>query len=208
VISRESALAKRVFDLCLASLGLLTLAPVLLAIAMAIRLDSPGPALYRQVRVGYHRKPFQIYKFRTMVVNADELLDQVLHLNLHAAEGGDPRLFKIPSDPRVTRLGTWLRRHCLDELPQLFNVIRGEMSLVGPRPLLAVEDQHVRGAARIRTSVLPGITGPWQVQGRNDLTFEEMMVLDQGYVTDQSLLRDLRIILRTIPVACRSQRAC
>jgi len=207
-LSPMSALAKRLLDLCLATVALTVLAPFLLAIAVAIRRDSPGPALYRQIRVGRDRRPFQMYKFRTMVLDAERLLDQVLHLNMHHTERGDPRLFKISSDPRVTRVGAFLRRHSLDELPQLVNVIKGDMSLVGPRPLLAVEDQHVRGAALFRAAVRPGITGPWQVQGRNGLSFEEMMMLDLGYVTDRSLIGDLHLLLRTVPVVCRSQRAC
>jgi lipopolysaccharide/colanic/teichoic acid biosynthesis glycosyltransferase len=206
--ARGSEFGKRALDLCLAGLALAVLAPLLLLIAVAIRGESAGPVLYTQVRAGRGRRPFRVYKFRTMVADADELLDDVLHLNLHAGERGDPRLYKIPADPRVTRVGAFLRRHSLDELPQLVNVVKGDMSLVGPRPLMLVEDQHVCGPAAIRAAVRPGITGPWQVRGRNDLSFEEMMMLDRGYVADRSLTGDLRLLLQTVPVVLRAQRAC
>lgn len=206
--SRRSEVCKRALDLGLAVSALALLAPLLVLIAVAIRSNSPGPALYTQVRAGRARRTFRIYKFRTMVANADELLGDVLPLNLHARKRGDPRLYKIPSDPRVTRVGAFLRRHSLDELPQLVNVVKGDMSLVGPRPLTLVEDRHVQGPAGIRAAVRPGITGPWQVQGRNDLSFEEMMMLDRGYVANRSLIGDVRLLLRTVPVVFRAQRAC
>jgi lipopolysaccharide/colanic/teichoic acid biosynthesis glycosyltransferase len=189
-------------------LALALLAPVFVLIAVAIRRDSPGPVLYTQARAGRARRTFRIIKFRTMVADADELLGDVLQLNLHAAERDDPRLYKIPSDPRVTRVGAFLRRYSLDELPQLINVVKGDMSLVGPRPLMLMEDRHVEGPAQIRALVRPGITGPWQVRGRNDLSFEEMMMLDCDYVVNRSLVGDLHLLIQTVPVVLRPQRAC
>ena len=186
----------------------MVLAPLLALIVVAIRVDSAGPALYVQVRAGCARRRFRIYKFRTMVANADELLAEVLHLNVHAAEHHDSRLYKIPSDPRVTRVGVFLRRYSLDELPQLVNVVKGDMSLVGPRPLMLMEDKNVEGPARIRAAVRPGITGPWQVRGRNELSFAEMMTLDRDYVMNRCLTGDLRLLVQTVPAIFRGQRAC
>jgi lipopolysaccharide/colanic/teichoic acid biosynthesis glycosyltransferase len=207
-LSRRPPVSKRAFDLCVAVLALVLLAPLLGLIAVAIQIDSPGSALYTQLRAGRARRTFRMYKFRTMVVDADARLGDVLHLDLHAGEHGDPRLYKIASDPRVTRVGAFLRRYSLDELPQLVNVVRGDMSLVGPRPLMLAEDRHVDGPARIRATVKPGITGPWQVGGRNERSFEEMMMLDSTYVTNWSLAGDLRLLAQTIPVVLRPQRAC
>jgi lipopolysaccharide/colanic/teichoic acid biosynthesis glycosyltransferase len=206
--SAGSIVCKRALDLCGAALALVLLAPLFVLIILAIRGDSPGPALYRQVRAGRARRTFRILKFRTMVANADELLGDVLDMNLHATERDDQRLYKIPSDPRVTRVGAFLRRYSLDELPQLINVVKGDMSLVGPRPLMLMEDRHVEGPAQIRASVRPGITGPWQVRGRNALSFEEMMMLDRDYALNRSLVGDLRLLVQTIPVVLRPQRAC
>jgi lipopolysaccharide/colanic/teichoic acid biosynthesis glycosyltransferase len=199
---------KRAFDLCLATSVLVLFAPLFLLIAVAIRTASPGPVLYSQLRAGRFRRTFRMYKFRTMVVDADARLGEVLHLNLHAGEHGDPRLYKIATDPRVTRVGAFLRRYSLDELPQLVNVVKGDMSLVGPRPLMPSEDRHVDGPARIRATVKPGITGPWQVRGRNELSFEEMMRLDSDYVASWSLGGDLGLLAQTVPVVLRPQRAC
>ena len=206
--SRAAETCRRALDICMAGTALALLAPLLLLIAVAIRWDSAGPAVYSQLRAGRSRRTFRIYKFRTMVANADELLDDVLPLSLHGTELGDPRLYKIPSDPRVTRVGAFLRRHSLDELLQLVNVVHGDMALVGPRPLALVEDQHVQGPALVRAAVRPGVTGPWQVGGRNDLSFEEMMMLDRGYVENRSLVGDLRLLLRTVPVVLRAQPPC
>jgi lipopolysaccharide/colanic/teichoic acid biosynthesis glycosyltransferase len=205
---RTAPAGKRALDLCLAIMALVLLAPLLALIATAIRIDSPGPALYRQIRAGRAGRRFRICKFRTMVANADELLGDVLHLSLHASEHGDSRLYKIPSDPRVTRVGAFLRRYSLDEFPQLINVVKGDMSLVGPRPLMIMEDENVQGPARIRALVRPGITGAWQVQGRNDLSFAEMMALDRDYVVNHCLIGDLRLLAQTVPAMFRAQRAC
>jgi exopolysaccharide biosynthesis polyprenyl glycosylphosphotransferase len=190
--------AKRGLDIALSAVGLILLLPVLGAVAMAIKLDSRGPILFRQERVGLMERRFWIFKFRTMVADAEERLVDVVHLNRHAAT--DPRMFKAVDDPRVTRVGRFLRRMSLDEIPQLLNVVRGEMSLVGPRPLILEEDQHVIGLARLRLTVRPGITGLWQVSGASELPFSEMIRLDCEYVADLSMGRDVGLILRTIPV--------
>lgn len=195
--SRATLVAKRSLDVALGVSGLIVLAPVLVAVALAIKLDSRGPVLFRQERVGRGERRFRIFKFRTMVADAEARLAEVVHLNRHATT--DPRMFKIVDDPRVTRVGRVLRRLSLDELPQLLNVVRGDMSLVGPRPLIVDEDQYVTGWARLRSTVRPGITGLWQVHGASELTFSEMVRLDCEYVFGLSARRDLRLILRTIP---------
>ncbi len=202
-LSRSALLLKRTLDVTASALGLLVLSPLLLAVACAIKLDSRGPVFFRQVRMGRGEKPFKIFKFRTMQVDADERKAEVSLLSKHLADGGDPRMFKIPDDPRVTRVGGFLRRFSWDELPQLINVLRGEMSLVGPRPLILEEDYHVVDWRRQRLNLKPGITGMWQVLGRDDIPFEEMVTLDYLYVTNWSLMSDVKLILRTIPILFR-----
>jgi exopolysaccharide biosynthesis polyprenyl glycosylphosphotransferase len=203
-LSRASRLAKRTMDLVLSVAGLVLLAPVLALIGLLIKLDSRGPIFFRQVRVGSEGKTFRICKFRTMRHDAEALKDTVRHLNVHLAD--DPRMFKVIEDPRVTRLGRTLRRLALDELPQLVNVVRGEMSLVGPRPLILEEDDHVREWARTRLNLKPGITGMWQVLGASDIPFDEMTRLDYIYVTNWSLWGDIRLIAGTFPALARSRR--
>ena len=195
-LARLSGLIKRAMDLTLAAFGVLALSPFLLGIALAIRLTSPGPVIFRQVRMGYEGRPFEIFKFRTMVANAEDLKADVGHLNVHLAD--DPRMFKIPDDPRTTRVGRFLRNWDLDELPQLFNVIRGEMSLVGPRPLILEEDAFVETWGRRRLDLKPGITGPWQALGASTIPFKEMVRLDYLYITNWSLSQDVKWIWRTI----------
>jgi exopolysaccharide biosynthesis polyprenyl glycosylphosphotransferase len=202
-LSNSSKLLKRTMDLTLALVGLLLLAPLLGLIALLIKLGSRGPIFFRQVRMGYGEQTFRIYKFRTMVKDADERKHEVAHLNKHLQNGGDPRMFKVPGDPRITRVGQFLRRYSLDELPQLINVVRGEMSLVGPRPLILDEDQHVHRWGRERLRLKPGITGPWQVLGRDDIPFSEMVKLDYLYVSTWSLGRDATLIARTLPTIAR-----
>ena len=199
-LSRSSKLLKRTFDLALTVPGLVALAPVFALIALLIKRDSAGPVFFRQVRMGCNGRTFRIWKFRTMTADADERKSEFAHLNQHLGNGGDPRMFKIADDPRVTGLGRWLRRYSIDELPQLFNVVRGEMSLVGPRPLILDEDRFVLEWARQRLNLKPGCTGPWQVQGRCAIPFDEMVRLDYLYVTGWSLWADLRLIARTIPL--------
>ena len=205
-LSHSSRLLKRSLDLFASALGLVLLAPVLVLVALAIKLDSPGPVFFRQVRMGKRGWRFRIWKFRTMSVDAEERKGDVAHLNKHARNGGDPRMFKIPHDPRITGVGAFLRRYSLDELPQLINVLRGEMSLVGPRPLILDEDAHVHEWARERLNLKPGITGPWQVLGRTNIPFEEMVRLDYLYVTGWSLFRDAGLIVRTVPAVLRDRK--
>ena len=202
-LPKSSILFKRSMDLTLSALGLLLLAPLFCVIAIAIRLDSRGPVFFRQVRMGHKDKTFRIFKFRTMQADADTRREELRHLSQHAGKGRDAFMLKIPHDPRVTRFGRLLRRLSLDELPQLLNVLSGEMSLVGPRPLPLDEDSYVTEWARHRLDLKPGITGPWQVLGRHDIPFEEMVELDYRYVTSWSLGRDLKLILMTIPELAR-----
>jgi len=206
-LSPSSRLLKRAFDLVLSTVGLVFLSPLLIATAIAIKLDSPGPIFFRQVRMGSRGKPFRIFKFRTMTADADRRKAEFAHLNKHRRNGGDPRMFKIPQDPRITRCGSFLRRFCLDELPQLLNVIRGEMSLVGPRPLILEEDQHIWDWERKRLDLKPGITGLWQVLGRSDIPFEDMVKLDYLYVVNWSLFNDFKLILQTVPAVFRRREA-
>ena len=196
------AIAKRLFDVVLASLALVVLAPLMAAIALLVRFDSAGPVLFRQERLGRDGAPFDVLKFRTMVVDAEELLDELVDDN----EGAGP-LFKMRRDPRVTKVGHVLRKTSLDELPQLWNVVRNEMSLVGPRPALASEtdawDDELWGRLRVK----PGITGMWQVSGRSSTTFEEYTRLDLYYVDNWSLVVDLAILLKTVPAVLRTDGA-
>jgi exopolysaccharide biosynthesis polyprenyl glycosylphosphotransferase len=190
----SSAAVKRAFDLLGASLGLLAVAPLLALAAVAIKLDSRGPVFFRQLRVGRHGQRFHVLKFRTMVRDAEALKDGLRDRN-EAEEG----LFKIADDPRVTRVGRLLRKTALDELPQLLNIIRGEMSLVGPRPLIAEEDVRVEGWHRRRLELMPGITGPWQILGPIRVPLREMVAIDYLYAANWSLWTDVKILLRTIP---------
>lgn len=190
-LTRSSRWLKRVFDLITTSLGLVLVGPVIAAIALAIRLDSEGPVFFRQVRVGRDGRTFRILKFRSMVMNAEEQKTRLRALN----EVGDG-MFKISLDPRVTRVGGFLRRTSLDELPQIFNVLRGEMSLVGPRPLVTDEDALVFGLDRSRLHLTPGMTGPWQVLGSR-VPMQEMVKLDYVYVANWSLWLDVKLLLHT-----------
>jgi exopolysaccharide biosynthesis polyprenyl glycosylphosphotransferase len=195
-LGRSSRLLKRSFDVACSAFGLLVISPFLLAIAIAIRIDSRGGALYHQPRRGRRGSTFNIVKFRTMRVGAEQDRGQVQHMN-----EVDGPLFKIKgTDPRVTRVGAFLRRTSLDELPQLWNVLKGEMSLVGPRPFVVYEADQITGWALRRLDMTPGITGLWQVLGRNDMPFEEMTKLDYLYVTNWSVWWDLKILFQTIPV--------
>jgi len=192
-LTRSSLVVKRGFDLLGTTLGLIALAPVMAAIAVAIKLDSRGPVFFKQRRVGRHGHHFEVYKFRTMVPDAEALKESLRDRN-EAKDG----LFKIAADPRITRVGKLLRKTSLDELPQLFNVIRGEMSLVGPRPLVVDEDQHVKGWYRRRLELMPGITGPWQILGPARVPLREMGAMDYLYVANWSLWGDVKILLRTV----------
>jgi exopolysaccharide biosynthesis polyprenyl glycosylphosphotransferase len=205
-LSTTSLFLKRAFDVLVSSIVVIALGPTFALLAVLIKLDSKGPVFYRQLRMGTGGRTFFIFKFRTMVVNADELKDEIAHLNTHAAPGGDPRMFKVKHDPRVTRMGRLLRRSSLDELPQLFNVLKGDMSLIGPRPLILEEDRHVEDWARKRLALKPGMTGLWQVSGRNSIPFEDMVKLDYLYVTTWSLASDCRLLLQTVPLVLAGDR--
>jgi exopolysaccharide biosynthesis polyprenyl glycosylphosphotransferase len=189
---------KRALDITGAGTGLLLAAPALALAAFAIRATSKGPVLFRQVRCGLNGRRFEITKLRTMCVDAEAQLEDVLHLNQM-----DGPVFKATEDPRVTRVGRWLRRYSLDEIPQLLNVIKGDMSLVGPRPALPHEVAQYEMSERRRLSMRPGLTCLWQVGGRNDLEFEEWVRLDIEYIDTWSLRKDLAILLRTIPTVLR-----
>jgi lipopolysaccharide/colanic/teichoic acid biosynthesis glycosyltransferase len=186
-------IAKRGIDIAGALLGLVLLAPLLLSIALAIRVTSPGPALFRQRRAGRGHREFVLWKFRTMVDGADELRAELI---THVP---DDEWLDLEHDPRVTGLGRILRRCSVDELPQLVNVLRGDMSLVGPRPLPLDEHARIPAWAAARADVRPGLTGAWQVAGRERIGFLDMLRLDCQYVGTQSLWADLKILLRTVP---------
>lgn len=193
-LTRSSAAVKRAFDLVGASVGLLAVLPLLLAISLAIKLDSRGPVFFRQLRVGRRGKRFHVFKFRTMVPDAEQLKHSLRDYN-EAQEG----LFKIADDPRITGVGRFLRKSALDELPQLFNILRGEMSLVGPRPLVIEEDERIEGWHRQRLELLPGMTGHWQILGPARVPLREMVAIDYLYVANWSLWTDVKILLRTVP---------
>jgi lipopolysaccharide/colanic/teichoic acid biosynthesis glycosyltransferase len=179
-------------------------APLALLIAVAVRLDSRGPVFFKQRRIGVGGRPFTMWKFRSMRANADSALAELAHLNEHGAAP----IFKLRRDPRVTRVGRVLRRTSLDELPQLLNVLRGEMSLVGPRPPLPSEVARYAPHHHDRLSVVPGLTGPWQVNGRNLITdFEQVVRMERDYIMSWSLLSDLRILVRTVGVVARGTGA-
>lgn len=198
---------KRTLDLGAGVLALTLLAPLMLAAALAVRLSSPGPVLFRQTRIGLGERPFTMLKFRTMYVDADHSAQNALNLSElrgeAVAEGG---LYRLAVDPRITPVGRVLRRYSIDELPQLFNLLRGEMSLVGPRPALPWEVELFTPEQRRRHASLPGLTGLWQVSGRNRLSMQQMLDLDLAYVEHCTLSQDIAILIRT-PVAVLLDRA-
>jgi exopolysaccharide biosynthesis polyprenyl glycosylphosphotransferase len=199
-LTKSSAALKRCFDVAGASLGLLVLTPLFGVIALAIKLTSRGPVFFRQPRIGRRGEAFAMLKFRTMYDGADRQKADLLHRN----EGADG-FFKISDDPRVTPLGRFLRRTAIDELPQLINVVRGEMSLVGPRPLVDEEDARIEGSFRRRLDITPGMTGAWQVLGASRIPMRDMVTIDYLYRTNWSLWLDIKILLRTVPYVLRRQ---
>ena len=201
VLSRSSRWAKRGLDVLGAGIALVVFSPVLALLAVLVRLDSPGPALFRQERIGQNGRRFKLLKLRTMTEDAERRRAELL------AQSKDPGWLHLDHDPRITRVGRVLRLTSLDELPQLWNVLRGDMSLVGPRPLVPEEDRMVAAWARGRLDLTPGITGLWQVLGRTSIPFEEMVKLDYLYVTNWSLWGDVRLILRTLPVVLQRDGA-
>jgi lipopolysaccharide/colanic/teichoic acid biosynthesis glycosyltransferase len=201
--SKWNAAACRALDMALSAILLLVLAPVFLALAAAIRLDSPGRVLYRQRRVGRDLGGFTVNKFRTMHSGAGHETHRQFVIGLIAGQqtqDAEPNFFKMANDDRVTRVGRFLRKSSLDELPQLWNVLRGDMSLVGPRPPIPYEVEHYPPHWFDRFAVKPGMTGLWQVSGRSELTLEEMIALDVEYARSRSLWLNLRILARTVPV--------
>jgi len=200
--SRSTAMIKRGFDIVVSSVGLVLSAPLFPLIALAIRLDTRGPIFFSQTRAGLDGRPFEVHKFRTMVADAEDRLADVVRLD----DLREP-MFKLSADPRVTRVGRVLRRLSLDQLPQLWNVLRGEMSIVGPRPEQVELVERYRPEHRFRLSVKPGITGPMQVFGRGDLTFHERLAVELDYIENVSLARDLRILVETVPVALKGSGA-
>ena len=191
---------KRIFDYLFAILLLISCIPLLIIISLLIKLDSPGSVFYKQQRVGLNKECFYMWKFRTMVIDA-EVMQSQLELKNDITGG---ILFKLKNDPRVTRFGTFLRRSSLDELPQIINILMGEMSIVGPRPLSIRDAQKVSDRLVSRYDVLPGITGLWQVKGRNSLNSEEIFVWDDIYVTQWSIALDFKIILHTFSVVIKA----
>lgn len=191
---RGTEFVKRLFDIVFAFAGLVLFLPLLPFLAALVKLESTGPLLFRQARVGRDGKLFTCYKIRSMVVDAEEMKKQYAHLN-----EADGAAFKIRQDPRITRVGRFVRRSSLDEFPQLFNVMRGDMSIVGPRPQIPSEVAQYSPEHKARLLVKPGITCLWQVSGRNDIDFEEWMRLDREYVERRSLGLDFWILLRTLP---------
>lgn len=185
---------KRALDFVLATLGLLAISPLLLLIAAAVKITSPGPVLYKSLRIGKNYKPFHMYKFRTMCVDADAKRDA-----LRAQANLQGELFKLENDPRITGIGKLLRALSLDELPQLLNVVRGEMSLVGPRPLPPDESELFEDPYTLRFQVYPGITGLWQVSGRNDTTYRTRVAMDCVYAARRNALMDFGILFATVP---------
>jgi exopolysaccharide biosynthesis polyprenyl glycosylphosphotransferase len=185
---------KRALDLAVASVGLILAAPIMIVTAILIKLDSPGPVLFYQPRVGKWGKEFYCYKFRSMYIDAEERIKELRNQN-----EADGPIFKMKHDPRITRVGRVIRKLSIDELPQIFNVLKGEMSLVGPRPPLPREVAEYTFEQVGRLNAIPGITGLQQVSGRSDLDFKRWVELDLQYIEEQSLLKDIEILLRTIP---------
>lgn len=194
---------KRLIDITGALVGLTLLSPVFLVLAALVKITSPGPIFYNSLRVGKQYQPFYMLKFRTMQVNADAIRDQ-----LRAEANLEGNLFKLANDPRITPIGKMLRAFSLDELPQLVNVLKGEMSLVGPRPLPPDEAHLFEAPYTIRYEVLPGITGAWQVGGRSQLDFKQLCQLEFAYVRQWSVLKDIQILLKTVPAVLLSRGAC
>ena len=199
--------AKRTLDVVLSLALIIAVAPLLLLLCLLVRSTSAGPALFRQERLGRNKQPFTLLKLRTMYIDNDDWIHRDYVTRLLSADqtapAGDSGLFKLAADPRITPLGAWLRRTSLDELPQFFNVLHGEMSLVGPRPVLPWEAQLFEEAYQQRFAVKPGITGLWQVNGRSRLSMRKALELDVEYVIRRSFTLDLAILLRTVPAVFR-----
>ncbi len=194
---------KRIIDIVLSATGLLILSPLLLMVMLLIKLDTPGPCFIRQRRVGYLGQEFTMFKFRSMVQNADQILKQIASQN-----ETNELMFKMKRDPRVTRVGYWIRKYSIDELPQLWNVLKGDMSLVGPRPPLPDEVRKYRKHFLVRLGTVPGLTCLWQISGRSDIKdFRQVVQLDESYIRQWSLWLDFQILFRTLPVVITARGA-
>ncbi len=193
---------KRSFDIVVSLMSLIILSPLFLLVAIIIKLDSRGPILFRQQRTGFKGKPFNMYKFRSMCIDAEDRLVELVDQNQVSG-----LVFKIKNDPRVTRVGKLIRKTSIDELPQLVNILKGDMSFVGPRPPIIREVQEYQPWHSLRLSVKPGLTGLWQISGRNNIGFEDMCRLDLKYIRERRLLYDLKIIFKTIPVLLGDSKA-
>ena len=194
---------KRALDVMLSLLALAFLSPLLITVVIFVKRSSPGPVLFVQERIGKNGEPFRFLKFRTMVHNSDDAIHRqfaAMFINGDGHQETPGRVFKMKNDPRVTTIGRWLRKTSIDELPQLLNILKGEMTIVGPRPPIAYELDHYQPWHHERLRVTPGLTGLWQVSGRSNVPFEEMVRLDIHYINTWTLLQDLRIIAKTIPV--------
>jgi lipopolysaccharide/colanic/teichoic acid biosynthesis glycosyltransferase len=200
--TRANGPGKRLVDVILAAAALLIIWPLLAVLGLVVRVSSAGPALFRQERIGRGMRPFTMLKLRTMVVGADRLVAGLLDKT-----GVDQRFYKFQDDPRITRAGRWLRRWSLDELPQLWNVVRGDMSLVGPRPGLASEVEAYESWQLARLAVRPGLTGAWQASGRSEVGFDDCVRMDLAYIENWSLRGDLIILAKTIPAVLRRRGA-
>ncbi len=193
---------KRIIDILMSVLSLIVLSPVFIIIAIAIKLDSSGPIVYSQTRVGKNGKHFKMFKFRSMIINAEEMLTELKPMNEM-----DGPMFKIKEDPRITRIGRFIRRTSIDELPQLINILRGEMSIVGPRPSLPSEVKEFESWMMERFVVKPGLTCFWQVSGRNNIPFHKWMELDIKYVKERNLWLDVKLVFKTIKVVIKGDDA-
>lgn len=193
---------KRIVDVIFSAFGLVLFLPLFLLVSILIKVDSPGPIIFRQIRVGKYGSKFEIYKFRTMCFDAEEKLKFLKDKNEMSG-----KQFKIKNDPRITKIGFFLRKNSIDELPQLINVLKGEMSLVGPRPALVEEVREYTEYEKKRLRVLPGCSGLWQVSGRNNLMFDQMIELDLKYIDDITLKNDIKIMLKTIKVMITNEGA-
>lgn len=195
--------AKRALDIVCACLALIVLSPLLLAVSLAIYLSDRGPVVFSQTRIGKNGRPFKFYKFRSMVVNAEELKAKLMEFNQHT----DDRTFKLKRDPRITRVGSFIRRTSIDELPQLLNILVGDMSVVGPRPAVPQEVAKYSSHDRRRLAVRPGLTCIWQVSGRSEIPFPGQVKMDIEYIKNRSLMLDMALIAKTIPAVLTSKGA-
>ncbi len=193
---------KRAMDIFFSGLAIIVLSPVLFIIAVAIKTESKGPVIFCQKRIGKNGKEFYMYKFRSMVVNAEDILNK-----LEKQNEADGPVFKMKDDPRVTKVGKFIRKYSLDELMQLFNILKGDMSIVGPRPALPKEVEEYDDFARNRLKVKPGLTCYWQVMGRSNISFDEWMQLDVKYIKEMNLWLDIKLILKTIPAVLKGEGA-